>query len=293
MPTPLATIADALIEFILSLLRDPGALAEFEAAPEETLARQGLGNICVDDVRSVAPVIVERPDVTPIVAATPAAPIIKTIPVAVPQPGPAPAPQPVQQSPVVKEIMNVANNFNIDNRSTIVDQSVNQNIWAHGDVTQIFDQEAVLAVGDHSIAVGDDVAIDNSQTDVTVGDVAIGNTTTDVDVTDSFNDESTVVAVGVDAEATDSFNDQSTTTSVDLAVTDSFQVDDSFQTDTSTVVSSETTVVDSTVYAEPAVYADQPVYDAQVAYESPAVYDTAPVALEVVAPLDMEYDETQ
>ncbi|MGB3954550.1 MAG: IniB N-terminal domain-containing protein [Brooklawnia sp.] len=301
MPTPLATIADALIEFILSLLRDPSALAEFEAAPEETLARQGLGNVCVDDVRSVTPVVVDRPDVTPVVAATPAAPtIIKTVPVMVPQPAPPPAPpQVVQQSPVVKEILNVANNFNIDNRSTIVDQSVNQNIWAQGDVTQIFDQEAVLALGDNSIAVGDDVNIDNSETDVTIGDVSIGNTTTDVEITDSFNDESTDVLVDLETEATDSFNDESTNTTVDVTVDDSFQVNDSFQAQTETVVQSEVTVVDSTVYADSAAYADpaayaaEPAYDAQVVYEAPAVYETAPAALEVVAPLDMEYDETQ
>ena len=34
MSTPLATIADALIEFILSLLRDPAAVDEFERRSE-------------------------------------------------------------------------------------------------------------------------------------------------------------------------------------------------------------------------------------------------------------------
>ena len=235
MPTPLATIADALIEFILSLLRDPNALAEFEAEPEQALARNGLSNICLDDVRSVVPVVVERPDVTPIaVRAAAPAPVIKpVIPVA-----PAPAPQ-QPQPPVVKEILNVANNFHIDNRSTIIDQSVNQNIWAEGDVTQIFDQEAVLAMGENSVAVGDNALIDNSKTDVTVGDVAIGNTDTDVAISDSFNDSSTNVDATVDADVAESFNDSSTTTTVDADVTDSFNDTES------TTVESKVEVVDS------------------------------------------------
>ena len=53
MTTPLATIADALIEFILSLLRDPEAAAEFEQDPEGTLAANGLSDVCADDVRAV------------------------------------------------------------------------------------------------------------------------------------------------------------------------------------------------------------------------------------------------
>lgn len=63
MTTPLATIADALIEFILSLLRDPAAAAQFAAEPEETLAEAGLSGACAADVRAVVPVVVDRPDV--------------------------------------------------------------------------------------------------------------------------------------------------------------------------------------------------------------------------------------
>lgn len=285
MPTPLATIADALIEFILSLLRDPNALAEFEAEPEQALARNGLSNICLDDVRSVVPVVVERPDVTPVVvrAAAPAPVIKPVIPV-------APAPQ-QPQPPVVKEILNVANNFHIDNRSTIIDQSVNQNIWAQGDVTQIFDQEAVLAMGENSVAVGDNALIDNSKTDVTVGDVAIGNTDTDIVITDSLNDHSTNVDVTVGTDVADSFNDQSSSVVIDTVVSESFQVNDSFQADTSTAVSSDVTIQDSTVYAGAAPYDAPVVYEPQIGDESPTGYEST--ALEVVPPLEMEYEESQ
>lgn len=244
MTTPLATIADTLIEFILSLLRDPDAAAEFIADPEETLNSEGLAGICVEDVRAVVPVVVERPEV-----------IVRPVPVPVAvQPAVAPRPEPPQ---VIKEITTIANHFQIDNRSTIIDQSVNQDIWAEGDVTQLFDQEAVVAVGDQALAAGDEAAVDNSETDIAVGDVAIGNTETTTEINDSFTDESTTVEVAVDAEAEDSFNDQSTDVTIDA------DIDDSFQQDT-------------TVFATDL---------------DESVVDAGPAVMEAEAPLEVEIDE--
>ncbi|NLP84268.1 hypothetical protein HF576_10430 [Microbacterium sp. CFH 90308] len=201
MTTPLATIADALIEFILSLLNDPSAAEEFEEDPQGTLSRVGLSDACVEDVRAVAPVIVDRPDVHP----KPPVP-----------PGP-PGPPSVE-----KEIFNITNSFAIDNRATIVDQSVNQNIWADGDVNQIFDQEAVVNSGDNGAAAGEDADVDNSDTDTTVGDVAIGNEDTTTNIDGSFNDGSTNTETDVEVDAEESFNDESTDVAVDVEVDDSF-----------------------------------------------------------------------
>lgn len=225
MTTPLVTIADALIEFILSLLRDPAAVAEFNAAPEETLAKRGLADICGEDVRAVVPVIVDRPEVHPVP----------------PTPHPPSPPRP----PVIEEIHRVTNSFHIDNRSTIVDQSVNQNIWAQGDVTQYFDQQAVLAAGDGSVAAGHDAAVDNSTTDVTVGDVSIGNTSTNTDISDSFNDASTSTNVDATLTAQDSFNDNSAHSQANTEINDSFH-----NTETS-IVDTDTTISDSDVTVVP------------------------------------------
>ncbi|SFR94753.1 hypothetical protein SAMN04487846_1017 [Microbacterium sp. cf046] len=161
MSTPVATVADALISFILSLLRDPAAVEEFDAAPKAMLASKGLQDACAADVQAVKPIIVDNPHV-----------IIKPV-------GPPPPPDPPDE--VVKEIKHIINQFaTIDNRTTIVDQSTNQNIWTEGgDVTQIFDQEAVVASGDEAVAAGDDATVVDSDVDVTIGDVAIGNTTND------------------------------------------------------------------------------------------------------------------
>ncbi|MCR2764171.1 IniB N-terminal domain-containing protein [Microbacterium sp. zg.B48] len=203
MSTPVATIADALIEFILSLLRDPSAVEEFDANPTGMLASNGLSDVCADDVRAVAPVVIDRPEVDP---------------------RPTPAPPKPYPSDVVNEIKTITNNFvTIDNRATIVDQSVNQNIWTEGgDVTQIFDNEAIVASGDQAVAAGDDALVDNSDTDVAVGDVSIGNETTDVDIDGSFNDDSTETDDSVDMDADESFNDDSTNTDVSVDVEDSF-----------------------------------------------------------------------
>ncbi|MGI5951916.1 MAG: IniB N-terminal domain-containing protein [Brooklawnia sp.] len=255
MTTPLATIADAIIEFILSLLRDPDAAAAFENDPDQALAQAGLSDICATDVRAVVPVIVDRPDVierAPVIPVTPYTP-------------PAPRPEP----PVVKEIMQVANNFKIDNRSTIIDQSVNQSIWAHGDVTQIFDQEAIIATGDHSIAAGEGVLVDNSDNEIEIGDVNIGNTEINTDIDDSFNDSSTDVDADIDADVDGSFNQDQT--DVEVVVDDSFNdttvVEESFTNQTEVEVSN---VVEVAVEG-PVTYEEAPLYDLAPEYEEPPV----------------------
>jgi hypothetical protein len=212
MSTPVATIADALIEFIMSLLRDPSAVEEFDAEPAAVMKAKGLADVCVDDVRAVAPVVIDRPDVYP-------------------APTPAPTPyypskphHPDRPDDVVKEIKGITNNFvTIDNRPTIVDQSVNQNIWTEGgDVTQLFDNEAIVASGDGSVAAGEEAGVDNSETEIEVGEVSIGNETTDVVVEDSLNDSSTNTETEVEVVAEESFNDESTNTEVEVEVEDSF-----------------------------------------------------------------------
>ena len=187
MITPVATIADALFAFIMSLLRDPEAAAAFTAAPHAALANNGLGDACAADVRAVKPVIVDHAHVSP-------------KPTPTPQQFPPTDQHSVDPEPpdeVIREITRIINQFtSVDARTTIVDQSTNQNIWTEGgDVTQIFDQEAVVASGDDAVAAGDDANLIDSDVDITVGDVSVGNTTND----GSFN---TTGADGDDALTT-------------------------------------------------------------------------------------------
>ena len=155
---------------------------------------------------------------------------------------------------------------------------MNQNIWAEGDVTQIFDQEAVLAVGDESVAAGDNALLDESNTDVTIGDVAIGNTETNVDIADSFNDESIDVDVNTEAEVDESFNDESTEVDVET------EIDDSFNETETTEVTVDTEIVNNGNIESPAavVMAAEPVDEPEVDYSS---------YVEPEPPVEMDIDE--
>lgn len=238
MSVTLATVADALIEFILSLLRDPAVAAEFDADPDAALQARGLQHVTAADVCSVAPVVIERPQIIP---------------------APAPPPPPPAHHPdgpsVIREIKAVTNNFSwVDDRDTIVDQSVNQNIWAHGDVTQHFDNDAVVASGDDAIAAGDDVDVDQSEdnsTTITAGnDANVGNETTTTEIDGSFNEEtdaSTTTDNSTDVETDGSFNDSSTTETNDGSYNDSAAQYTETNTDVDANVvydSSDTVIVD-------------------------------------------------
>jgi len=189
MTTMLSTMADALIDFILSLLQDPAAQEEFDADPEGTLSARGMQAVSHADVCAVLPMVYDHPQVVQRVAAAPASD---------------------DPNDVIREIRNVVStNSYITNNSTLVDQSVNQNIWAEGDVMQLFDNEAVLATGQDSTAAGDDVVHDSSQ-DSSTTIVAGGDALVDNDV-----DVSTVE--GSYNSATDA---TSTDNSVDVALTD-------------------------------------------------------------------------
>lgn len=50
----------SLVEFLLSLLRDPEARAEFEQNPEAVLARNGLDGLCMTDVTDAEPLLADR-----------------------------------------------------------------------------------------------------------------------------------------------------------------------------------------------------------------------------------------
>jgi len=210
MSLTLATVADALIEFILSLLRDPDVAAEFEDDPDQVLASRGLQHAGPSDVASVAPVIIERTQV---------------VHVAVPKPVLVER----DHSPVVREIKQVVSHMQwVDDRDTIVDQSVNQNIWAEGDVTQTFDNEAVVASGDDAVAAGEDATVEKTwdeSVDIEAGeDVNIGNQTDVQVIEDAMNedtDASTTTDASTDVVVEDSFDEESQQVESDGSFNDS------------------------------------------------------------------------
>jgi len=288
MSMTLATVADALIEFILSLLKDPVAAAEFEDDPEAALSRSGLSHVSAQDVQNVAPVIIERTSVVQVPVGV--TKVVHVVDGRGSGDGGGGGGGGRDATAVVREIKSITNHFqSVDDRDTIVDQSVNQNIWAHGDVTQNFDNDAVVASGDDTIAAGGAVDIDQTtdeSTTITAGeDVNLGNDT-DVTVIDDSFDETTGTDTATDGSTTvdvdDSFNDGSTTVDVDGSV-----IDGSVGTVTETVDAGTTVVTDDlAAEGDDAAWLDEPDAGA-VTEEAPVGTDEAPVESEEV-PADAE-----
>ncbi|WP_026204410.1 IniB N-terminal domain-containing protein [Actinomycetospora chiangmaiensis] len=51
-----------LLEFLMDLLNNHDALAEFRDDPHAALQAAGLGNVCVDDIKELLPVVLEKVD---------------------------------------------------------------------------------------------------------------------------------------------------------------------------------------------------------------------------------------
>ena len=139
-------------------------------------------------------------------------------------------------SHAVAQLTSIVNNYTysstIDDRDTVTDQSVNQNIWADGDVTQIFDNDAIIASGDGAIAAGGSVAVDNS-THTSIRDSYNDNSDNSVSISDSYNDSSD----NSDNSTNDSYNDSSDNSDNSdhsdhsVTISDSFQDNDGIDND--------------------------------------------------------------
>ncbi|WP_196216985.1 IniB N-terminal domain-containing protein, partial [Agromyces bracchium] len=55
----MSNITTALLDFLMGLLRDPEASAEFRADPDSALTNAGLNGICAADVDAVLPVALD------------------------------------------------------------------------------------------------------------------------------------------------------------------------------------------------------------------------------------------
>lgn len=299
------TLANDLVQFLMHLFGSRKAIQAFLDNPEKTLAEHGLGNVCLADVDAAMPVVLDYAPITVSAssidreyntggssawagASASAGSLGGATAIHAGSQGPAHGISNYDQDDhahAVQQLHHVINHFSyttstttVDDRDTITDQSVNQNIWAHGDVEQWFDNDAVVAAGDRAVAAGDDAGLrdsnnirdsynidhstDNS-TDNSIhagGDVSIGNEETDIsdsfntdvglDVDDSFNDNSDnsdysdhsdhSVSTDTDLDVRDSFNDSS-----DNSTQTSVEVEDSFHQDSSTTTAVDVNVEDS------------------------------------------------
>jgi hypothetical protein len=311
------TLANDLVQFLMHLFGNRKAIQAFLDDPERALSEHGLGNVCLADVDAAMPVVLDYAPITVNApsfereyntgagnvwagAAAPAGHAVGASAVHSGSQGAAHGGRNYDQDDhahAVQQLHHVVNHFSytasttmVDDRDTVTDQSVSQNIWADGDVEQWFDNDAVVAAGDHAVAAGDDADLQDSNnirdsynTDRSVdestddsihagGDVNIGNEETDIadsfntdlDLDDSFNDNSdnsdnsdhsdNSVSTDTDLDLRDSFNDNS-----DNSTQNTVEVEDSFNQDSSTTTvledsfnqdNSNTTAVDIDVEVE-------------------------------------------
>ncbi|MEV4313203.1 IniB N-terminal domain-containing protein [Actinocrispum sp. NPDC049592] len=195
-------IAQSLLDFILELLRDPSAQQEFRDDPGGTLDKHGFHGLCGQDVADVLPLVADNSrvslDRSYDVGNNNVHPVVP--------PPPHPMPGDHSMHGVVRQFEYITNTYTWnDSHNTVVDNSVNQNIWAKGDVFQLFDNDPVVASGDGAVAAGDDVH--NASTGGGVQSFGNGDAYNLGDITASG--AGSAVAVG-DGSATGSADDNST-----------------------------------------------------------------------------------
>lgn len=177
------TLANDLVQFLMHLFGDREAVQAFLADPERALAEHGLGNVCSADVDAAMPVVLDYAPITVNAASLDRAPNIGTNSAWVGQAGATTTHAGAlpagyaggrglgqggnydhdDHANAVQQLHHVVNHFSyttnttlLDDRGILTDQSVSQNVWAHGDVEQWFDNAVVAATGDHAVSAGDD-----------------------------------------------------------------------------------------------------------------------------------------
>ncbi|HEY2762866.1 MAG TPA: IniB N-terminal domain-containing protein [Pseudonocardiaceae bacterium] len=205
------TMATTLMDFILGLLRDNDAKAAFNANPEKALHDAGLGGVCGQDVADAMSYVAEYHPVSFVGDRE-----YNVGNSHISQSGEGhhsgAGHQPDSHDTAVHQLEYVTNNYSyVDSHDTVIDKSVNQEIWNKGILTQSFDDHSVTAT-DHSVAAGHDIEGSNVATgdhDITGNGNNVGNTTTTYDhsINGSFNgnnlaDHGSVAGNGNDGNVT-------------------------------------------------------------------------------------------
>ena len=167
------TTTSSLYELILNLLRDPEALEDFKDNPESYLA--SCGDFSSDDVKDVLELIRDRED-----SDSNSRDHGHTVHVAPPSDPPEPRDGESEHEAAVRYLNTYVTNNYVDDRDTIVDNSVNQDIdTGGGDFDQDIDIDANVASGDGAVS-----ADDISGSEVVTGD---GNVVGDDNLTGDDN----------------------------------------------------------------------------------------------------------
>jgi hypothetical protein len=208
----------SLLDFILNLLRDSNAKAAFVANPDQALADAGLSDVCSEDVSDAMSYVSEYHPVSFVgnreynLGNTNVSQHATSY-------GPDHSYGPDPHASAVHQLEYITTNYSYtDSHDTVIDKSVNQNIWNEGTLAQRFDDHSVTAT-DHSVAAGRDLngPVANGNDNVLGDGNSVGNTSyrddhsDDHSVRDSFNGNNIADHGGVaghdnDGNATDPHN---------------------------------------------------------------------------------------
>ena len=129
--------ATSLLDFILNLLKNPAAQAEFRASPEQVLAAHGLTGVCSADIHETLPLVTDHRSVE-LTSTSHSAP-----------PSVVPAPGDSDSHAAIECLRYITNTYTYthEDHGVHMDESLHVNIWAVGDVAQTFDDSHVVPDG--------------------------------------------------------------------------------------------------------------------------------------------------
>jgi hypothetical protein len=236
-----------LIELLLSLLNDPEAAEAFKADPAAYIEGCGLTEFTAEDVHDAALLVQDDDDSDFERNHNTGGNHHHT-----PPPPPHKEPHESDHEHAVKYLNTYVTNNWIDDRDTIVDNSINQDIdTGGGDFDQEIDIDAVTASGDGAVAAGGDIEdstittgngnVVGDNNNVVDGDdntTAFGNgNANSASFEDVSVDEGGALAVGGAAtgsyDVDNSGNEYSTETNNSTSVDDSYNVDNDFESSVS------------------------------------------------------------
>jgi hypothetical protein len=120
------TAATSLLDFILRLLKDPQAQAEFRASPEQVLAANGLTGVSAADIRDTLPLVTDNRFV--------GLNSSHTLP-----PSVVPSAGDSGVHAAIRYLRHITTTYRYDDHGTHAHDPGHGNIWATGDVPQSFD----------------------------------------------------------------------------------------------------------------------------------------------------------
>ena len=128
------TAATSLLDFILNMLKDPQAQAEFRASPEQVLAANGLTGVSAADIHETLPLVTDNRFVE--LASSHAA-----------SPSVVPAAGDSGIHAAIQYLHHITCTYRYDDHGAHGHDLGHVNIWAVGDVTRTFDDSHVLTGG--------------------------------------------------------------------------------------------------------------------------------------------------